>query len=165
MENLRTISLLAAVITMGISAGVYKLYYFVIMPGLSKTDDRTFVGAFQQIDKAIVGPYLIVFFVGALVFTALAAVFHVGIEEGTTLLWIVGALVLQLVIVATTIVVNVPLNNAIKDAGSPNEIIDLAGVRKRFNERRWINWNHIRVVTSTIAFVALAWALVLDGRS
>ena len=54
MELLRTAALLAATMTMGIGAGVYQLYAFAIMPGLRRTDDRTFVGAFQQIDTAIV---------------------------------------------------------------------------------------------------------------
>jgi hypothetical protein len=40
-----------------------------------------------------------------------------------------------------------------------------AAVRRRFNEARWTSWNLLRVVTSTVAFGVLAWALVLYGRS
>ena len=81
MDALQTAALLAATITMGIGAGVYLLYAFAIMPGLGKTDDRTFVGAFQQIDTAIVGPFLVIFFFGPLAFTALAAALHLGADE------------------------------------------------------------------------------------
>ena len=56
MEVLRAASLLAAAMTMGIAAGVFQLYSYAIMPGLRKTDDSTFVGAFQQIDTAIINP-------------------------------------------------------------------------------------------------------------
>ena len=66
MDVLQGNLLMAATITMGIGAGVYLLYSFAIMPGLAKTDDRTFVGAFQQIDTAIVGPFLLVFFIAPL---------------------------------------------------------------------------------------------------
>jgi uncharacterized membrane protein len=61
--------------------------------------------------------------------------------------------------------VNVPLNDGIKAAGDPDGIADLAGVRARFNEARWRSWNLARVVTSTLAFGLLAWALVLDGQA
>jgi len=70
--------------TMGIGAGVFQVYAVAIMPGLGRTDDRTFVGAFQQIDKAIVGPWLFFFFFGALGFTALAVALHFGADERTS---------------------------------------------------------------------------------
>ena len=164
-EVIRTTALLAATMTMGIGSGVYLLYVFAIMPGLGKTDDRTFVGAFQQIDTAIVGPFLVIFFFGPLVLTALAAALHFGADERSALPWIGGALVLQLAMAVITIRVNVPLNDEIKAAGDPGRIADLAAVRERFNEARWVGWNIFRAVVSTVALGCLAWALVLLGRS
>jgi hypothetical protein len=63
-------ALVAATIAMGIMTGVFHLYAYAIMPGLGKTDDRTFVGAFQSIDRAIINPLFMATFFGALVFTA-----------------------------------------------------------------------------------------------
>lgn len=37
------------------------------MPGLGSTDDRTFVGAFRAIDRAILNPLFMLVFLGALV--------------------------------------------------------------------------------------------------
>ncbi len=165
LELLRAASLLAAAITMGISAGVFQLYSFAIMPGLGRTDDSTFVAAFQQIDRAIVGPWLFVFFFGSLGFTALAAALHFGAGERTTLLWIGSALVLYLAVFVITVSINVPLNDEIKAAGEPGEIADFAAVRERFQEARWVGWNHFRSVASTVAFGCMAWALALYGRS
>ncbi len=165
MDAFRAAALLAATMTVGISAGVYQLYVFAIMPGLRRTDDRTFVGAFQQIDRAIVGPWLFVFFFGALGFTALAAALYFGADERSALPWIGGAFVLQVAIVVTTIGINVPLNDKIKAAGDPDQIADLAAVRQRFCEARWVSWNLFRAVASTVALGCLAWALVLHGRS
>lgn len=164
MHELRTATLPAATMTMGIAAGVYQLYAFAIMPGLSKTDDRTYVDAFQQIDTAIAGPFLLVFFLGALMFTALAAALHLGVRMRSVKPWIVGALALQLVVVVITVAVNVPLNDEIKAAGNPVEITDLAAVRERFNETSWVGWNLVRVMASTVAFGSLGWAFVLRGR-
>jgi uncharacterized membrane protein len=163
MNALRAVSLLAATVSMGLVAGVFGLYAHTIMPGLGRTDDRTFVGAFQSIDRAIINPWFMGGgFFGALVSTVVAALAHIG-QGG--LPWIAAALVLYLVTFVSTIVINVPLNDGIKAAGDPDRIADLAAVRGRFNEARWRSWNRVRVVTSTIAFGLLAWALVLDGRS
>ena len=164
MDVLRATALVAATMTMGIGAGVYLLYAFAIMPGLGRTDDRTFVSAFQQIDTAIVGPFLVIFFIGPLVSTALAAALHFGADERSLLPWIGGALVLQLAMAVITIGINVPLNDEIKAAGDPGRIADLAAVRERFNEAKWVGWNIFRAVASTVALGCLAWALVLHGR-
>lgn len=156
---------MAATITMGIGAGVYLLYVFAIMPGLGTTDDRTFVGAFQQIDTALVGPFLLVFFFGPLALTTLAAAIHLGQDDRSALVWIASAFVVQLVMAIITLRVNVPLNDSIKAAGDPNQIDDLAAVRERFNEARWVRWNIVRAIAATVSFGCLAWALVLFGRS
>lgn len=103
--TLRAVTLLGATITMGLAAGTFALYAHTIMPGLRGTDDRTFVGAFQHIDRAIVNSwFMITSFLGALVFTAAAAVTN----RGTPALgWIIAALVLYLVAVIITIGVHV----------------------------------------------------------
>jgi uncharacterized membrane protein len=165
MDVLQGNVLMAATITMGIAAGVYMLYSFAIMPGLARTDDRTFVGAFQQIDTAIVGPFLLVFFIGPLVFAALAAALHLGGGDRSPLALIATAIVLQLVMAGITVRVNVPLNDAIKAAGDPGDIDDVAAVRERFHEGRWVRWNSVRAGAATVAFGCLAWALVLQGGS
>ena len=103
-------------------------------------------------------------FLGGLPLTVLAAVFHLGEEFRSLLPWIVVAAVLYLATVIVTVSVNVPLNDGIKAAGSPDQIADLAAVRSAFNETKWARWNLVRVVTTTAAFGCLAWALVLLGR-
>jgi len=166
MDAVRALSLIAATMSMGLMAGVFGLYAHTVMPGLGRTDDRTFVGAFQAIDRAIINPWFLAGgFVGALVFTALAAVLHVPADRRSVLPWIAVALVLYLAVFVITVGVNVPLNDAIKSAGDPDRIADLAAVRERFDEARWVRWNNVRTVASTAAFGCLAWALVLFGRA
>lgn len=156
-------ALVAATMTMGLVAGVFSLYATTIMPGLRRTDDRTFVAAFQPIDRAIINPWFMASFLGALVLTGLAAALHLGADDRSVLLWIVSAFSLYLVAVVITLAVNVPRNDAIKAAGDPDRIGDLKGVRGRFNEARWAAWNVVRTLTSTAAFGCLAWALVVYG--
>jgi len=144
--------------------GVFQLYSHTVMPGLGRTDDRTFVGAFQAMDRAIVNPLFLSMFLGAPVLTALALVLSFGDRWRSMLPWLVAALVLYLIVIAVTFRVNVPLNDALKAAGDPDRIADLAATRRDFNEARWVRWNLVRSVTCTAAFVCLTWALVLYGR-
>ena len=162
MTELRAITLLAATLTMGLVAGIFALYSHTIMPGLKKTDDRTFVAAFQSMDRAIINPwFMLTAFLGALVLTAAAALANLGEDA---LPWVAVALGLYLIAVVITFAVNVPLNDALKAAGDPDRIGDLAAVRERFHEARWAAWNIVRTVASAGAFVSLAWSLVIYGR-
>jgi uncharacterized membrane protein len=163
MDILRAAALLAATITMGVMAGVFQLYAYAIMPGLGRTNDRTFVGAFQAIDTAIINPLFMGNFFGALAFTGLAAVLNIGSGERSVLPWTLAALILYAPVVVSTITVNVPLNDAIKAAGDPDRI-DVAAVRDRFDETKWKRWNLVRAVLTTAALACLAWALVEYGR-
>jgi uncharacterized membrane protein len=164
MELLRAVALVLATMSMGLMAGAFALYSHTVMPGFRRTDDRTFVGAFQALDRAIYNPWFMVGgFMGALVLTLAAAGLHIGVAP--VLPWTLVALVLYVVVVVITIRVNVPRNDAIKAAGDPAGIADLAAVRERFDEARWVRWNHVRTVLSTAAFASLAWALVEHGAA
>ncbi|MEJ3659236.1 DUF1772 domain-containing protein [Actinomycetes bacterium KLBMP 9759] len=163
MDTLRTLALLLATVTTGMVAGVFALYAHTIMPGLARTDDRTFVSAFQNIDRAIINPWFIGGgFFAALVLTVGALLTQLG---RPALPWVVAALVLYAVTVGITIAINVPLNDAIKAAGLPDDPTALAAIREAFGEARWRAWNLVRVVLNIAAFVLLAWSLVLDGRT
>src|SRR6186713_801850 len=48
-----TTTLVAATITNGLMAGLFAAYSYAVMPGLGRTDDRTFVEAMQQTNAAI----------------------------------------------------------------------------------------------------------------
>jgi uncharacterized membrane protein len=162
MSTWRAASLVGATITMGLVSGAFALFAHSIMPGFKNTDDHTFVAAFQAIDRAIINPwFMLSAFVGALLFTIAAMLANLGTSA---LPWIAAALGLYVIAFAVTIAVNVPLNNAMKAAGDPDHIENLAVVRARFHEARWAAWNLLRVLTSVAAFGCLAWALVLYGR-
>jgi uncharacterized membrane protein len=164
IKTVQTISLITATITTGLIAGVFGLYAHTIMRGLGSTDDRTFVAAFQAIDRAIINPLFMATFFGALLFSGIAAAAHLRGDARRTVPWIMAAGVLYLATVVITMVVNVPLNDAIKAAGDPDRITDLAAVRANFHEARWVAWNIVRTVATTVAFGCLAWSLVLHGR-
>jgi uncharacterized membrane protein len=76
-------------------------------------------------------------------------------SDGDVLPWTLAAVLLYLPVIVITMRVNVPRNNEIKAATDP----DLAAVRSRFDEARWVRWNNVRAVLSTAALACLAWGL------
>ena len=159
-----TVVLILATLTSGLVAGVYAFYAHTVMPGLGRTDDRTFVAGFQALDRAIVNPWFMgTGFLGAPVLSGIAALLHLDEGARAVLMWVVVALVLHLVTVGITVRVNVPANDRLKAAGDV-DVNDARVVREEFDERRWVRWNLVRVVVSMGAFAALAWSLVLVGR-
>ena len=153
MDALQGAFLLAATVAMGLMAGVFWIYSNATMPGLRRTDDRTFVGAFQAIDRAIINPVFLPTFFGALLLTGVAGA--LSASDGDVVPWTIAAFLLYLPVIVITMQVNVPRNNEIKAATDP----DLAAVRSRFDEARWVRWNNVRAIATTAALACLAWGL------
>ena len=142
----------AATIATGLMAGVYFIFAVAIMPGLRHLDDGGFVAAFQATDRAIINPVFLVAFFAPTVLCAISALTERG-EPGFG--WIVAALVLNAAIVAATMAVNVPLNDALKGRGDVTGP-DAAAARQAFQEGRWVAWNWFRTVASVAALVCLS---------
>jgi uncharacterized membrane protein len=157
--------LLPATLTTGLVAGWFGDWALAIMPGLREADDRTFVAAFQALDRAILSPLFMLAFAGALVLTGLAALLYRRAEDRAPLPWVTVAFGLYLVVVVITMAVHEPLNQVLRYAGDPDAIADVSAVRNAFGEARWATWHAVRAVATTAAFGCLAWALVLHGRT
>jgi uncharacterized membrane protein len=164
MMATRTATLIAATITTGLMAGLYFAYMVSVLPGLHRTDARTLVGTMQAINEAILNGWFFLAFIGALLTTLAAAVLHLSPSARGALPWIVAALVLYAIGLIVTAAVNVPLNDDLAAAGSPDRIADLAAVRAHF-ETTWVRWNTVRGLVTMAAFGCLTWALVLTGRT
>jgi uncharacterized membrane protein len=145
--------LVAATVATGLQAGTYYTWASGVMPGLARTDDRTFVAAMQQMNVAIVNPVFMLTFLGAPLLAGAA----LATGSSTARPWLIAGLALAVSTVVITGALNVPLNNALEAAGSVDRIADLAAVRADF-EDSWVRWNIARTVTSTVASACLAWA-------
>ena len=161
MNGWGTAALVAAVITNGLMAGLFAAYSYAVMPGLGRSDDRTFVEAMQQTNAAILNGWFGLCFGGAVLFAAAAVLLHLG-RPG--LPWIVAGLVLYVAVLVITLGINVPLNDRLAAAGDPATLADPAAVRAAF-EGVWVRWNVVRAVCSTAAFGCLVGALAVRGRA
>jgi uncharacterized membrane protein len=154
--------LIAATLATGWEVGVFGHYAHTFMPALRRVDDRTFVAVFQAVDRAILNPWFLLAFLGAPLLCAASTLLAWG-DGGTLRIWLLAAFALLAAGWIITFAVNVPLNNAIKAAGDPDRIADLAAVRRAFNEPRWSAWNLVRTLTTAAAFAILVVALGAHG--
>ena len=156
MTALRESLLIAAVLAVGLIAGLFCAFAYAVMPGLAQTDDRVLVSSMQRINVVIVNPLFLLLFFGGLAFTAAAAVFYRG---EPIFWWIVAGVVTYVVGLLITMVFNIPLNNDLAALGGPSSIADPAAAREAF-ESAWVRWNLVRAVVHTGAFAILVAGLV-----
>lgn len=151
--------LLAATVTIGLNAGFFYAFSMGAMPGLARTDDETFVHAMQQINRAVLNPWLALILVGPGVFALASIVVQLGADDRGELPWTIAGFASYLAMLVITLSINVPLNNQL-DAAQPATTTDFASVRERF-EAKWVRWNIIRTVAAAASLGCMAVALVL----
>jgi uncharacterized membrane protein len=157
------IVLAAAVIAMGLLAGLFYFSSIAVMPALTAAEDRTLVDAMQQMIVKIENPAFFLILFGAPVLAAVALSQARRCGSPKTASWIVAGLALYTVMVVVTVAVHFPLNDDLKQAGDPDRIANLAAVRDDF-VTPWVAWDIVRTLATTAAFGCLTWALVLRGR-
>jgi len=153
----------AALIAMGLVAGLYFFSAIAVMPALTAADDRTLVDAMQQMIDKIENPAFFLIFLGAPALAAVALFQARRSGAAKTARWVVAGLAFYTVMVAVTFAIHIPLNDELKEAGDPARIENLAAVRDEF-VTPWVAWDIVRMLASTAAFGSLIWALVLRGR-
>ncbi|APE32927.1 hypothetical protein BOX37_01905 [Nocardia mangyaensis] len=162
MFEVRLAAIVVALVSTGLTAGVFYAYAISVMPALARTGDRTLIDVMQKINTVIINPWFMIGFLGTVGFTALAAVLHLGSGHRSTLIWLGIALALNVVAFGVTIALNVPLNEALDAAGDPAAIADTAAVRAEY-EADWVRWNVLRAVLHTAAFLVLCGAVFVAG--
>ncbi|MFB4302469.1 DUF1772 domain-containing protein [Actinomadura sp. NTSP31] len=162
MKLLQTATMLAALISTGLMAGLFAGFAYAVMPGLNRSSDRTLIEAMQGINKAILNPAFMLPFMGSIPLIALAVFLAWRGHGRPALPWLIAALALYLIAFMVTSGVNVPLNDQLAKAGAPQHINHLDTVRDQF-ESKWVIGNIVRALLHTAAFACLAWALVVYG--
>lgn len=150
------VTTIAAVVGAGTVGGVYFAFSAFVMRALSRLESARAVAAMQAINRAApsAGFMSAMFGTGALcVGLGIHAARTLGGPDSPALL--VGAL-LYMVSIVVTAAYHVPRNHELARVDPHGDGIDAiwstyAG--------RWTAWNHVRVVTSLAAAVALAVAL------
>jgi len=159
--------LILSIFCMGYVASLFLTYSYIVMPGLSIIDDRSFVSAFQGLESRFAFepsgysnlPAMIAF-PGSLILTLLAAIFA---KNKSIRVLVISAWVLFVAGLVSTFLVNLPSNEFIYTAGNPDNI-NVTKVRQEFNEIAWTNWNHFRAITTTIGVILLFKAYQINQK-
>ena len=159
------ISLIFSILSCSLVGGFIFTYAIVVMPGLSKLNDKDFLGAFQVTDAVIQNkqPLFMSTWIGsiiAMLTTILVSSVSVGLPETWLILLIVVAYLLG--VQGITVAIHIPLNNHIQNV-KIEELNDetLANERLKF-ETRWNFFNYIR--TSIAISVSVLMLILLTIR-
>ncbi|MER5353695.1 anthrone oxygenase family protein [Kitasatospora sp. NPDC002551] len=159
---MRVFALVAATITTGLTSGLFYTYASAT-PGLRSADSLAVAQVMQRLNVAVLNGWYLLGFVGTLVFTGVAVVLHLPSEGHRVLPAAVGALVCYTGALVVTRVLNLPLSQALAEAGEPG----LAGYAERCapSGAQRVRWNAVRALLSTGALGFLCWALVLHCQT
>ena len=164
MNILFSICIVAATLLVSLTAGLLFAFALLVMPGIGRLDDRSFIRAFQEIDGIIQrgDSLFLLLWLGSAVFLILSAVFgFVRSETPGAAKWaLLGfAIFYVLAVQLPTVRINIPLNNRLQQV-RVEEIGDEEVRRARVAfEKRWNVWNRFRTVVATV--VSLGLLLVL----
>lgn len=135
----------------GLMAGLFFTFSNFVMKALGKTQPTQGIAAMQSINITILNPLFFLVFMG----TALTS-----IVLPVSLIWsdqqpnegyvIIGGLFYIIGVMVVTIVVNVPMNNALEAVDAESE--EAHTLWKRYLTD-WTRWNHVRTVASVMAML------------
>jgi uncharacterized membrane protein len=147
----------AAVIGCGLMAGLFFAFSVAVMRGLKRIPPAHGMAAMQSINAAILNPVFLAVFLGtgALCLAVLLSSLSRPYEAGAAL-FIAGAAVYLAGALLTTIVVNVPMNNALASKVPGDEV---SAERWAGYLTKWTAWNHVRTLAALIAAIVLTLGL------
>ena len=158
-EDLITAGTVAAAVGCALVAGLLFAFSTAVMPALRKRPSAEGIAVMQAIDLTVLNPLFGLVFSGAIRrpcrWSAGTAPFTTD-ESHATLRGIGSALYVVGVFVET-MVVNVPMNNAL-DAVDPTG--DEGASYWRTYLQRWTAWNHVRALAGTAASAILVASLL-----
>jgi uncharacterized membrane protein len=155
-----SVALLALVLT-GAMAGIFLAFSISVLPGLDRLGAERAVAGMRALNDAIQTPPFLATFLGAPVAAGAAAAPR-GAAGGGAAAWLMlGACAVYLFgAFAPTVVVNVPLNNALAEGDEPRRGEQARLFWADFSPR-WRRWNTVRGVSSVLGLALTGAALVL----
>ena len=147
------ISTLLAALGTGVMSGVFFAFSSFVMKALAVLPVPQGISTMQAINTAAINPVFLAVFLGNVLLCTPLAVYCLASRHQRGTSWIlVGSLLYLVAGVLTTVVFNVPLNNALAQVDPVGE--DSAMIWSHYLAT-WSAWNHVRAVGSLFAAAAL----------
>ena len=162
--NFLEVSLICSILSCTLVTGFTLLYAVVIMPGLSKLDDKEFIKAFQVTDGVIQDnqPLFILIWLGSVISVVgaiLSSIISVGLPEAWLIVFV--GVVYLLGVQGITLSVHLPLNNHIKKINIEKTAHQTLSVEREKFETRWNFFNTIRTGISFLVSLTLLLVVAL----
>ena len=150
MHTLVTSLLWLSAIGCGLLAGLYFAFSTFIMTALGRIDQAAGISSMNAINVVIVQSLFMPVFLGStLTSLALAVLAPFRWDEPGAAMWLSGGVLYVVGMFVVTAVFNVPLNNALAAVAPASSEAGTLWARYLVD---WTWWNHVRTVTSTLAF-------------
>ncbi|MBB2718847.1 UNVERIFIED_ORG: putative membrane protein [Rhizobium etli] len=159
MQTILILSLVAAAIGSGLIAGIFFAFSTFIMTAFSRIPAEQGIAAMNSINVTIVrSPFMVLFVPTAILCLVISVMAVINWRGGASALMLAGAALYLLASFVSTIVFNVPMNDALeKVSGKEPQAAELWATYLR----DWTWWNHVRTIASLLASVAFVRALML----
>ncbi len=142
----------ASIVSTGLMAGVYFSFSVFVMKALNALPHEIAIASMNSINKVILKSGFMPLFFGS---SLLAIILIFLGATDTSRLWILsGSSIYLLGMLGCTLVFNVPLNNQLRDAPLNQQLKTW-----RHYLIHWIRWNHLRTISSLLAFIFYVIAL------
>lgn len=162
--SIKSITLFAAILLTGLSAGLFYAWAVSVIPGTRKVLDLTYLETMQSINREILNPAFFLIFFGSLILLVISTIQQ--FQNGITF-WIllVAALTYLIGTFGVTAFGNVPLNNSLDmiqlSELSSDQITDL----RLHYEAKWNRLHTIRTVFSVLSFLFSLFAAFTYSKS
>ncbi|MBY3083636.1 DUF1772 domain-containing protein [Rhizobium laguerreae] len=152
-------SLVAAAIGSGLVAGIFFAFSTFIMTAFSRIPTEQGIAAMNSINVTIVrSPFMGLFVPTAILCFVIAVLTLIDWRGGASFLMLAGAGLYIFAAFLSTIIFNVPMNDALaKVGGNGTEAVQLWTTYLRV----WTWWNHVRTIASLLASAAFVRALMI----
>ncbi len=148
-SKFQLIMLVLNTILAGLLAGFFYTWSFTIMQSLGLTGESSASVAMISINANIRDGWFAALFFGAPLTILLSLVIMAGAKGKGIVLWLFLALGFAISTLVITFTIHLPLNDELA-----------AGVSWSSYVGPWVQWNHVRLVTSLLAFISMLCALV-----
>ncbi|MBX5093189.1 anthrone oxygenase family protein [Rhizobium lentis] len=159
MQIILILSLVAAAIGSGLVAGIFFAFSTFIMTAFARIPAEQGIAAMNAINVTIVrSPFMALYVPTAILCLVIAVLAVIDWRGGASTLMLTGAALYLLASFLSTIIFNVPMNDALeKVSGSGAEAAALWTTYLR----DWTWWNHVRTIASLLASAAFVRALMV----
>ncbi len=152
----KSITLFAAVVLTGLSAGLFYAWSVSVIPGTRKVADLTYLETMQSINRAILNPAFFLVFLGS---PALLAVNTIQHYPTGLIFWLMlmATIVYLIGTFGVTAFGNVPLNTVL-DTISTDDLnpVQMAETRQQYE----LKWNRLHAIRTGFAVLSFLFSLL-----